>query len=123
MEGLAHAVMVRAPCPHARLGPVDGRAAAAMPGVLRVITAADVAAAGFGVLEPRSRVTSPDGTPMRHPPRPLLAGDRVRHAGEAVAVVVAETVAQARDAAEQVQVDWEELPAVTDVRRGRTFKK
>ncbi len=119
LPGTLHAAMVRAPVPHARIVSVDTAHAAAAPGVLRVLTAADADAAGFGTLEPKARVTCRDGSPMRYPPRPLLASDTVRYAGETVAVVVADSAAAARDAAEAVDVDYEPLDACTDVRAAR----
>jgi carbon-monoxide dehydrogenase large subunit len=117
LEHVAHAVMVRAPLPHARVTGMDVSDAASTPGVLRVLTAEDVAT--LGALEPRAKVRSRDGSPMRYPPRPLLAADTVRYAGETVAVVVAESEVAARDAAERVVVDYEPLPACTDVRAAR----
>jgi len=85
-----------------------------MPGVLAIYTAADLAAEGFGPLRCPVAFPNRDGSPMKTPPRPALATDRVRFVGEAFAVVVAETLLQARDAAEAVELDAEELPAVTD---------
>src|SRR5215475_6281099 len=113
LPGQAHAVMVRSPVAHGRLKGVDAKAASAMPGVLVILTHADLEAAGFGPLKCAINIPQRDGSPMKTPPRPSLATDRVRFVGEPVACVVAETRSQARDAAEAVGLEIEELPAVT----------
>lgn len=110
--GQAHGVVVRSPHAHADVRRVDADAAKALPGVLAVWTAADLAADGIGALQNTSTV--PSDPPMVRPPRPVLAADRVRHVGEPVAFVVAETLAQARDAAELVMVDYADRPASVD---------
>src|SRR5258707_8067540 len=89
-------------------------AARAMPGVLAFYTAADLAQGGIGPLPPRQVMNNRDGTPMLSPTRYALATDKVRHVGEAVAVVIAETVAAAKDAAEAVAIDVDPLPAITE---------
>jgi carbon-monoxide dehydrogenase large subunit len=86
-----------------------------MPGVARVFTGADIAGKMNG-LPCGWLITSTDGQPMKEPPHPVLAQDRVRYVGDQVAMVVADTLQQARDAAEAVQVDYDVLPAVVDVR-------
>lgn len=103
---------VRSPYPHARLVSVDAAAAAGMPGVLRVITGADLAAAGVKPLPGAGSFKRADGAACASPPRHVLAQERVRFVGEAVAAVVAESAFAARNAAEAVVVDYEELPAV-----------
>ncbi len=113
--GLTRACFVRSPYPHARLVKVDTRDAQAMPGVVAVFTGADLVAAGVpevpsGVGFPRA-----DGSPCATPLRRVLAHERVRYVGEAVALVVAETLEQARNAAEAVVVDYDELPMVVDL--------
>jgi carbon-monoxide dehydrogenase large subunit len=113
LPGQAHAVMVRSRIAHGRLRGVGVEAACAMPGVLMVLTHADLDAAGFGPLKCPLNIPDRDGKPMKTPPRPSLAKDKVRFVGEPVACVVAETALQARDAAELVELDIEELPAVT----------
>jgi aerobic carbon-monoxide dehydrogenase large subunit len=113
LPGQAHAVMVRSRYAHGILKGIDTRAAVAMPGVLAVLTAADLDAAGFGPLRCPMNIPQRDGSPMKTPPRPSLAVGKVRYTGEAVACVVAETAVQAKDAAEAVELDIEELPAVT----------
>jgi carbon-monoxide dehydrogenase large subunit len=114
LPGQVYAVMVRSPHAHGVIRGIETEAARAMPGVLAVYTAADLAAGGVGPLPPRQVMNNRDGTPMLSPTRTALATDRVRHVGEAVAVIVAETVALAKDAAESVAVDVEPLPAVTE---------
>jgi len=110
--GQTWAHILRSPHPHARIRGIDTKAAAAMPGVLAVFTGKDMADAGVGGLPCGWLIHNKDGTPMAEPPHPVLAVDKVRHVGDPVAVVVAETRAQARDAAEAIVVDYEVLPAV-----------
>src|SRR5437588_6078480 len=114
LPGQAYAVMVRSPHAHGVIRGLDAIAARAMPGVLAVYTAADLAAGGIGPLPPRQVMNNRDGTPMLSPVRYALATDKVRHVGEAVAAVVADTVAAAKDAAEAVGVDIEPLAAVSE---------
>ena len=114
LPGQAYAVMVRSKIAHGILKGIDTKAARAMPGVLAIYTNADLEAAGFGPLKCPLNIPDRDGKPMKTPPRPSLAKDRVRFVGEAVACVVAETAVQAKDAAEAVVLDIEELPAVTN---------
>jgi carbon-monoxide dehydrogenase large subunit len=113
LAGQAYAVMVRSKIAHGVLKGIDTEAARAMPGVLAVLTHADLDAAGFGPLKCEMNIPDRDGKPMKTPPRPSLATGKVRYVGEAVACVVAETAVQAKDAAEAVELDIEELPAVT----------
>jgi aerobic carbon-monoxide dehydrogenase large subunit len=109
----AHAVVVRSPHAHARIRGVDAAAAREAPGVLAVLTGADVAHDGLGNLPTDSARKRRDGSPAFTPPRPALARDRVRHVGDPVALVVAETREQATDAAALVAVNYEPLTAVT----------
>ncbi|MEM1398505.1 MAG: xanthine dehydrogenase family protein molybdopterin-binding subunit [Pseudomonadota bacterium] len=111
-HGQAYACFVRSPHAHAQINGVDISAAAGMPGVLAVLTGADYAAAGLGNLICGWAITSKDGSPMNMGAHPALAADAVRHVGDQVAVVVAETLDQARDAAEAVSVDYSVLPTV-----------
>lgn len=114
-EDMAHAVVVRSPHAHATIASIDSGDAAAMPGVLLIITAEDWQREGFGAIPTKSAVkTKKDGSDLNEPTRHALAIDRVRYVGEPVAMVVAETEAQAKDAAEAVFVDYEELDAVVD---------
>jgi len=110
--GMAHGVVLRSPHGHARIKSIDTKAAQAAPGVLAVLTAADWKKAGLGDLPGHGGLKLRDGSPMYKPRYPVLAEDRVRWVGDCVAFVVAETVAQAMDAAELVNVDYEPLPAV-----------
>ena len=112
--GETRAVFVRSPHAHARIKRIDVAAAKTMPGVLAVLTGADLAADKIGNLICGWMIHSKDGSPMKMAPHPALAAGNVNHVGDAVAVVVAETRAQARDAAEKVTVDYEVLPAVVD---------
>ncbi|MCR8960390.1 xanthine dehydrogenase family protein molybdopterin-binding subunit [Variovorax sp. S2] len=115
LPGQAHLVFLRSPYPHARIVSIDTAAAAAMPGVLRVITGAEMAEAGVQPMPGAAGFKRADGGDCASPPRLAMAHERVRFVGEAVAAVVAETVQQARDAAEAVMVDYDELPMVVDL--------
>ena len=110
----AHAFMLRSPHAHARITGIDAAAALAAPGVVAVFTGEDLARDGIGGVPCVSAVTNRDGTQSVLPPHPAIARDRVRHVGDTVAMVVAETAAAARDAAELIAVDYEPLPAVVD---------
>ena len=111
LAGQAHAVMVRSRVAHGTIRGIDTAEARAMPGVLGLYTAADLGA--YGPIKPGIMIPTRDGSPMRAPPRPALPAERVRFVGEAVAFVVAETAAQAKDAAEAVLLEIDPLPAVT----------
>ena len=115
LPGQLHAAMVRSDRAHARILSVDVEAAAKADGVVAVLTAADVEAAGFGSLPTGAPLKGPDGEPHRTAPMPVLAGDRVRFVGQPIAMVIAQTALQARDAAEQVFVDYEEMPVAATV--------
>ncbi len=106
-------VFLRSPWAHARITGIDLSAARAADGVLGVFAGADLRAAGVGDLPCLTELSNADGSPCCKPPRPALALGRVRHAGEPVALVAAETRAQALDAAEAILVDYEPLPAVS----------
>jgi len=108
------AFMLRSPHAHARIGAIDAAAVLSAPGVLAVFTGDDLARDGIGTIPCLSAVTNRDGTPSVLPPRPALVRDRVRHVGDTVAMVVAESAAAARDAAELIAVDYEALPAIVD---------
>ncbi len=114
LPGQTHLVFVRSDRAHARLLGVDAGAARAMPGVLAVWTGAELQAAGVKPMPPAGGFQRPDGQPMSPPPRPVLAVDTVRFVGDMVAMVVAETRAQAQAAAAALAVDYEDLPAVAD---------
>ena len=120
LPGQAYASMVRSPYAHACIARIDTAAALASPGVLAVLTGADLVADGLKAMSHRPVPTNPHEVPLKSPdgspfyvaePLPLPV-DRVRFVGEAVAMVLAETALAARDGAERVIVDWEPLPAV-----------
>jgi carbon-monoxide dehydrogenase large subunit len=106
----AYAVMVRSRDAHGIIRAIDTALAKAMPGVLAVFTAADLA--GYGPLKCNLPLKNRDGSPIRYTPRPALTADKVRFVGDPVACVIAETVAQAKDAAEAVVLDIEPMPPV-----------
>ena len=112
MPGQAIGVFLRSPYAHANLKGIDLEVARAAPGVLGVYTGDDLRAAGIGDLPCLADAPGEDGKPCHKPPRPALAVGRVRHVGEPVALVVAESRTAALDAAERIFVDYEELPAV-----------
>jgi carbon-monoxide dehydrogenase large subunit len=121
LAGQAYAVMVRSPHAHARIRAIDAAAALAMPGVIAVLTGADAIADGLRPIPHRPVIGAPDialgkrdASDKFLSPHRVLPHDKARFAGEAVAMVVAESIAAAKDAAERVRVDFEPLPAVTD---------
>ena len=119
LPGQAHAAVARSDHAHARVLSIDVDTAAAMPGVLAVLTGADCRADGLRPLIAQGNPTdvalkNRDGSPIQYPPIDLLAMDKVRRVGEAVALIIAETPFQARDAAEQIHVDYDPLPAVSE---------
>ena len=124
LPGQAYAALVRSPHPHARIGHIDTQPAMALPGVLGIFTGEDCRADGLSPIPhspvPQTRydmkLTGPGGAPIFIGPQMLLPADRVRHVGEAVAVAIAETAAEAQDAAEAVAVEYEELPWVAHIR-------
>ena len=109
-----YAVFVRSPHAHATVNGVDIAAASDMPGVVKIFTGKDIDGK-MGGLPCGWLITSTDGQPMKEPPHPILAIGKVRHVGDQVAMVIAETLEQAKNAAEAVVVDYGVLPAVTDV--------
>ena len=110
----AHVFFLRSPHPHARIASIDKRAASAMPGVLVIVTGDDLVREGVKPLPSSVDFKRADGSPSASPPRHALAVGTVRFVGEAVAAVIAESAAQARDAAEAIEVRYETLPAVTE---------
>ncbi len=113
---MAHAVFVRSPHAHALVKSVNTSAAKSAPGVIGVLEGKDVANDKINGLPCGWLITSTDGQPMKEPPHPILALDKVRYVGDHVVMVVAETLEQAKNAAELVEVDYEPLSAVVDVR-------
>src|ERR1700690_4188018 len=120
LPGQAYGAAVRSPHAHALIRAIDTKAARAMPGVLAVLTGEDVRADGLKVIPHLAAPGTPpdivlhnsDGSPVPVAPHPVLPIDRVRHVGTAVAFVIAETVAEAKDAAERIVVEYEPLPTV-----------
>ncbi len=114
IRGQLYAHFIRSQVAHGTIRKIDTRDAEAMPGVVKVFTSADFT--GVGGIPTGWQVTSRDGQPMLEPKHPVLAEGKVRHVGDPIAVVVAETLEQARDAAEAVEIDIDELPAVMDMK-------
>ena len=113
LAGQAHAYILRSPHAHAKIGSIDTAAASAAAGVVAILTAADFE--GVGGLPCGWQVNNKDGTPMSEPKHPVLAEGKVRHVGDPVAVVIAETRNQARDAAEKINVNYEILDAALNM--------
>jgi carbon-monoxide dehydrogenase large subunit len=116
LANMAQCFFVRSPHAHAKIRSIDKTAALAAPGVIGILDGQDVAADKINGLPCGWLITSTNGEPMKEPPHPILAFEKVRYVGDHVAMVVAETYEQARDAAELVVVDYEPLAAVVDVR-------
>src|SRR5437763_776836 len=114
LPGQAHLVFVRSPHAHARIAKSDTAAARAVPGVLAVYTGADLVTAGVQAIPNAQGFNRPDGKPSSAPPLRALAHEVVRFVGEPVAAVVADTREAARDAAEAVWIEYEDLPAVVE---------
>jgi len=110
----SYGVFLRSPHAHARIKSIELKAALAAPGVIKIFTGADLAEAKVGGLPCGWLIHSKDGSPMKEPPHPVLAQGKVRHVGDQVVLVVADTYTQARDAAELVEVDYEVLTPVID---------
>jgi len=110
--GQTHAYFLRSQVAHATIGKIDTAKAAKAPGVVAIFTGADFAADGKGGLPCGWLVKNKDGSPMQEPPHPVLAQGKVRHVGDPIAVVIAETREQAKDAAELIDVQLTELPVV-----------
>src|SRR5437764_2819304 len=116
LQDMTHAHFIRSPHAHAKVKGIDSAAAMEMPGVVAVLTGQQIVDDKVGNLICGWAITSKDGTPMKMGAWPAMAPETVRFVGQAVAVVIAETKNQAKDAAEAVVVDYEELPAVADIR-------
>ena len=113
LRGQAIAFFARSEMAHATINSINTAAAEAMPGVLKIMTGADFAATGGN---PAGwYIPSRDGTAMKEPKRPVLAHGKVRHVGDAYAVVIAETLEQAKDAAAAIEADFTELPAIVNM--------
>jgi carbon-monoxide dehydrogenase large subunit len=118
LPGQAHLVVLRSPHAHARIASIDVEAARRAPGVVLVLTGHDAKTDGIGLFPLQVEVAPMPGTPpLFAPPRAILQTEAVRFVGDPVVAVIAETRAQAMDAAEMVEVEYEPLPAVTDTAR------
>ncbi len=117
ISGQTWAAFARSPHANAKINAIDPAGALAMPGVLGVITGEDLAAAGVGLLVNDANYKNRDGSPMRKPSRQILPTRQTRFVGECVAMVIAETPEQARDAADALDVDYEALPAIASTAR------
>ena len=115
--GQLHGFVLRSPYAHADITHLDVTAAKASPGVVTILTHHDMTKAGLGQLRYPLGLKSRDGSEMVLPPRPILAEGRVRHVGEAIAFIVAESIEQARDAAELIDIGFKDLPSNTDLSR------
>ena len=114
MRGQAYVAFLRADVAHAKINRVDSSIAATMPGVVKIFTGADFESVGS--LPCGWQVTDRHGEPMQEPAHPVIARGKIRHVGEIIAAVVGDTYEQARDAAEAIELDLEELPAVIDMK-------
>src|SRR5882672_6502819 len=112
MPRQAHAYFLRSPHAHATIRAIDAKAAKAAPGVVDVLTGADLT--GVNGLPCGWLITGTDGKPMNEPPHPVLAQGKVRYVGDPVALVIAESIDRAKDASEQIVVDYDVLPAVVN---------
>ena len=113
--GQLHAYVKRSDRPHAKINGIDTAAASKAPGVVAVFTGADIAAEAIGGLPCGWQIHNKDGSPMAEPPHPVIAVGKVRHVGDPIAVVIAETKQQAKDAAELVAIDYTDLPAAASL--------
>jgi carbon-monoxide dehydrogenase large subunit len=113
--GQLHAYVKRSDRPHAKINSIDTAAASKAPGVVAVFTGADIAAENIGGLPCGWQIHNKDGSPMAEPPHPVIAVGKVRHVGDPIAVVIAETKQQAKDAAELVAIDYTDLPAAASL--------
>jgi len=115
MEAQSYAIFVRSPHAHANIKSIDISAAEKMPGVVKIFIGKDLEGK-MGGLPCGWLINNPDGSPMKEPPHPVLALGKARHVGDQVAMVIADSLEQAKNAAEAVEVDYDVLPAVVDVR-------
>ena len=113
---MTFAYMVRSPYAHAKICNIDTSAAEAMEGVVAIYTGKDTDAAGIAGVPCGWQVDFKNGDTMKEPPHPLLVSDKARHVGDAVAMVIAESLSTARDAADAIEVEYEELPAVINMK-------
>lgn len=119
LPDMTYAYILRSPYAHAKINGIDTAAAESKEGVVAVFTGKDIAEAGINGVPTGWQVNFKNGETMKEPPHPLLIADTVKFMGDAVAVVIAESYALAKDAAEEIHVDYEELPAVADAKKAR----
>src|SRR4051794_6632769 len=112
MPRQSYAYFLRSPHAHAAIRSIDAVKAKTLPGVVEIFTGADLT--GVNGLPCGWLITGTDGKPMNEPPHPVLAQGKVRYVGDAVALVIAESIAEAKDAAEQIVVDYDVLPALVN---------
>jgi len=117
LPGQLFGYFVRSDRPHAEIASVDTSAAANVPGVRAILTGADALSAGYTQFQNILTVPGKNGQTILRPERPVLAAKRVRHVGDALALVVADTAAAAQDAAEAISVEYRDLPAVVELVR------
>src|SRR5690606_36639418 len=115
LANMRHAVFVSSPHAHATIRSIGKKAALAAPGVVGIFDGQDIAAHKTAGLPCGWLITSTDGTPMKEPPHPVLARGKVRYVGDHVAIVIADTLEHATNAAKLVEVHYEPLPAIVDV--------
>ena len=115
LPGALHGIVLRSPHAAAKIVSMDTTAAKAIPGVAGVYTSADLDADGIGELPCQALIKNKDGSDIHNPGHPVLARGAVRHAGDPVAFIVAETIEAARDAAEAIAIDYDVLPSITDL--------
>jgi len=114
LPGMTYGYILRSPYAHARIVGIDTAAAAAMPGVVAIFTGKDIASTGIVGVPTGWQVNFRNGDRMKEPPHPLLVADKVRHVGDGVAIVIAESRSQAIDAAEAIEIEYDVLPAVAN---------
>jgi carbon-monoxide dehydrogenase large subunit len=114
LSNASHGFVLRSPHAHARITSISTDAALKAPGVILILTAEDIKSADYGSLPCMIDLKNRDGSAMTKPERPILADGFVRHVGDPIAFIVAETIEAARDAAEQIEIDYEILPAIAD---------
>lgn len=117
LPNMAYAYIIRSPYAHAKIVSIDSSAATKAEGVVAVYTGKHIADAGIAGVPCGWQVNFKNGDTMKEPPHPLLAIDKVRHMGDAVAVVIADSLSIARDAADLVEIEYEELPAVVNAKK------
>lgn len=117
LPGMLYAYIVRSPYAHAKINNIDTSRAEKMDGVVKIYTGKDIADSGINGIPTGWQVNFKNGDTMKEPPHPLLVADKARYMGDGVAVVIAESREEARDAADEIDIDWEELPAVANAKK------